>query len=73
MQGTVKFFDQERGFGFITPHEPGRDVFVRIKQVQRGGAYTISEGQRVSFDVVTDCRSSGRRCYARLNRTSEAP
>jgi cold shock protein len=54
MQGTVKFFDEDRGFGFITPADGSRDVFVHIRAVQKAGAYVLSEGQKVSFEVVTD-------------------
>jgi len=53
MQGTVKFFDDARGFGFITPDDGSRDVFVHIKAFERAGAQVLSDGQKVSFDVVT--------------------
>jgi cold shock protein len=57
MQGIVKFFNPERGFGFISPDAHGRDVFVHVKQVRGDDAHTISEGQRVSYDLVTDPRT----------------
>jgi cold shock protein len=57
MQGTVAFFNEERGFGFIRPDDGSRDVFVHIRAVQKAGAYVLSEGQRVSFDVVTNPRT----------------
>lgn len=52
--GTVKFFDAVKGFGFIQPENGDKDVFVHISAVQNGGMDTLSEGQRVSFDVVTE-------------------
>ena len=52
--GTVKFFDAKRGFGFIAPDEGGTDVFVHVTAVEQAGLTTLHEGQRVSFDVVTD-------------------
>lgn len=52
--GTVKFFNQNKGFGFIAPEDGDSDVFVHISAVQNAGMDTLSEGQRVSFDVVTE-------------------
>lgn len=52
--GTVKFFNSARGFGFITPENGEKDVFVHISAVDRAGLGTLSEGQRVSYDVVTE-------------------
>ena len=52
--GTVKFFNTTRGFGFIQPEDGTKDVFVHISAVQRAGMDTLSEGQRVSFDVVEE-------------------
>lgn len=52
--GTVKFFNSTKGFGFITPSDGSRDVFVHISAVERAGMRTLSEGQRVSYDVVTE-------------------
>jgi CspA family cold shock protein len=52
--GTVKFFNMQKGFGFITPSDGSRDVFVHISAVERAGMSTLSEGQRVSYDVVTE-------------------
>jgi cold shock protein len=56
MQGTVKFFNEERGFGFIQPDDGGRDVFVHIRAVERAGAQVLNEGQKVSFDLVVAAR-----------------
>nr|WP_272213636.1 cold-shock protein [Marinicella sp. W31]MDC2879597.1 cold-shock protein [Marinicella sp. W31] len=55
--GTVKFFNSTKGFGFIEVEGGGSDVFVHISAVERAGMGTISEGQKLSFDVVTDDRS----------------
>ena len=53
-EGTVKFFNAQRGFGFIEPSDGSKDVFVHISAVQQAGMETLSEGQKVSFDVVQD-------------------
>ena len=55
--GTVKWFNSQKGFGFIQPESGGNDVFVHISAVERAGMGTLNEGQKVSFDVVADRRS----------------
>jgi cold shock protein len=57
--GTVKFFNTQKGFGFIAPSDGSRDVFVHISAVERAGMRGLDEGQKVSFDLVTD-RKSGK-------------
>jgi CspA family cold shock protein len=52
--GTVKFFNTQKGFGFISPSDGGKDVFVHISAVQRAGLTTLMEGQKVSYDLVTE-------------------
>jgi CspA family cold shock protein len=52
--GTVKFFDTGKGFGFIQPESGEKDVFVHISAVQNAGMDTLTEGQRISFEVVTE-------------------
>ena len=52
--GTVKFFDAGKGFGFIQPESGEKDVFVHVSAVQAAGMDTLAEGQRVSFEVVTE-------------------
>jgi cold shock protein len=52
--GTVKFFNGQKGYGFIAPEGGGADVFVHISAVERAGLSTLNEGQRVNFDVETD-------------------
>lgn len=49
--GTVKFFNTTRGFGFITPQDGSKDVFVHISAVEGAGLNTLAENQQVSFDV----------------------
>jgi CspA family cold shock protein len=49
--GTVKFFNESRGFGFIRPDDGSKDVFVHISAVERAGLGTLNENQKVSFDV----------------------
>lgn len=55
--GTVKWFNATKGFGFIEPEAGGNDVFVHISAVQRSGMETLSEGQKVSYELVTDQRT----------------
>ncbi|HMN37731.1 MAG TPA: cold-shock protein [Hyphomicrobium sp.] len=57
MQGIVKWFNSQKGFGFIQPTDGGNDVFVHISAVERAGLRTLNEGQKLQFDVVTDRRS----------------
>jgi cold shock protein len=51
--GTVKWFNPDKGFGFIQPEGASKDVFVHISAVQEAGLHTLTEGQKVSFDLVT--------------------
>lgn len=55
--GTVKWFNTQKGFGFIQPDDGGKDVFVHISAVQRSGLQTLNEGQKISFEIVQDKRS----------------
>ena len=55
--GTVKWFNGQKGFGFIQPDDGGKDVFVHISAVERAGMSNLNEGQKVSFDVVADRRT----------------
>jgi CspA family cold shock protein len=57
--GTVKFFNGERGYGFIKPDDGGRDVFVHITAVESAGLKSLNEGQRISFDVEPDKKGKG--------------
>jgi len=55
----VKWFNSQKGFGFIAPDDGGNDVFVHITAVERAGLSTLNEGQKVSFDLIAD-RRTGR-------------
>ncbi len=55
--GTVKWFNETKGYGFIQPDDGGKDVFVHISAVERAGLRTLAEGQKVSYEVLTDKRS----------------
>jgi len=52
--GTVKWFNPAKGFGFIQPSDGSKDVFVHISAVEKAGIGSLQEGQKVSFDVVTE-------------------
>lgn len=56
-KGTVKWFNSQKGFGFIQPANGGQDVFVHISAVERAGMGTLNEGQNVTFDIVADQRT----------------
>jgi cold shock protein len=53
-QGTVKFFNAQKGYGFIQPTDGGKDVFVHISAVERAGMSDLHEGQKLSYDVVSE-------------------
>jgi CspA family cold shock protein len=57
--GTVKWFNGQKGYGFIQPDDGGKDVFVHISAVERAGMSSLNEGQKVSYEVVAD-RKSGK-------------
>jgi CspA family cold shock protein len=52
--GTVKFFNAQKGFGFIQPTDGSKDVFVHISAVERAGMRTLMEGQKVNYEVITE-------------------
>ena len=56
MIGQVKFFNTEKGFGFIAPEDGGKDVFVHVTAVQAAGLRGLNEGQKVNFEVEADKR-----------------
>jgi len=58
-QGTVKWFNGQKGYGFIQPDDGSKDVFVHISAVERAGMYNLNEGQKISFEVVAD-RKTGK-------------
>ena len=55
--GTVKFFNTEKGYGFIQPDDGSADVFVHISAVERAGMSSLNDGQKLSYELVTDRRS----------------
>lgn len=57
--GTVKFFNADKGFGFIKPDDGGADIFVHISAVQASGLQSLSENQKISFDTEPDRRGKG--------------
>lgn len=64
--GTVKFYNGQKGFGFITPEDGGKDVFVHVSALERAGMGGLAEGQKVGFDVETgrDGRSNATNIQA---------
>jgi CspA family cold shock protein len=52
--GTVKWFNPDKGFGFISPQDGGKDVFLHITAVQAAGMTTVKDGQKVSYEVVSE-------------------
>ena len=58
-KGTVKWFNSQKGFGFIQPESGNKDVFVHISAVERAGMSALNEGQKVTFDIVAD-RQTGK-------------
>lgn len=55
--GTVKWFNAQKGYGFIQPDDGGKDVFVHISAVERAGLNGLNDGQKVSYELVADRRS----------------
>jgi cold shock protein len=55
--GTVKWFNGQKGFGFIQPDDGSKDVFVHISAVERAGMNNLNEGQKISYEVVADQRT----------------
>ena len=63
--GTVKWFNDQKGYGFIQPDDGGKDVFVHISAVERAGLRNLAEGQKVSYELETD-RRSGKQSAGQL-------
>ncbi|HUO53271.1 MAG TPA: cold-shock protein [Rhodoblastus sp.] len=63
--GTVKWFNSQKGFGFIQPEDGGNDVFVHISAVEQAGLSGLREGQKISFEVTPD-RRTGKSSATRL-------
>jgi CspA family cold shock protein len=60
MNGTVKFFNATKGFGFIEPDEGGKDVFVHATALEAAGIRALNEGDRVSFELEDDRKGRGK-------------
>ena len=56
--GTVKWFNSAKGYGFIQPDDGGKDVFVHVSAVEAAGMHTLNEGQKVNFDIQPDKRGA---------------
>jgi cold shock protein len=69
--GTVKFFNEGKGYGFIAPDGGGNDAFVHITAVERSGMRTLRENQRVSYDLQEDRR--GKMAAVNLQSAEDAP
>src|SRR4029079_7435401 len=68
--GPVNFFNSQKGFGFITPSDGSKDVFVHISAVERAGMSTLNEGQRVNYEVLTE---RGTLAAGNLSNAERAP
>jgi len=64
--GTVKFYNGNKGYGFIAPDDGSKDVFVHDTALERAGIHSLREGQKVDFDVQTDARS-GKIAVSRIS------
>ena len=64
-KGTVKFYNAQKGFGFITPDNGGNDVFVHATALERAGMHSLSEGQKVAFNTEPD-RRTGKIAVAQI-------
>jgi len=60
IQGTVKFFNSAKGFGFIAPADGSKDVFVHVSALERAGIHSLNEGDKVSFVLEDDKRGRGK-------------
>ena len=58
-QGTIKFFNGEKGYGFIKPDDGSRDIFVHVTAVEQAGLQSLSEGQKIAYEVEPDKKGKG--------------
>ncbi len=58
-QGTVKFFNADKGYGFIKPDDGGRDIFVHVTAVEQAGLQSLNEGQRITYEIEPDKKGKG--------------
>jgi CspA family cold shock protein len=66
--GTVKWYNETKGYGFIQPDNGGKDVFVHVSAVERAGLRGLAEGQKISYDVESD-RRTGKESAGNLKTT----
>lgn len=66
--GTVKWFNPTKGYGFVAPDEGGKDIFVHISAVQKAGMRTLTQGEKISFDI--EAQKDGRAAAVNLARSS---
>ncbi|HEU4642785.1 MAG TPA: cold shock domain-containing protein [Gemmatimonadaceae bacterium] len=66
--GTVKWFNDAKGFGFITPEDGTKDLFVHHSAIQGGGFRTLAEGERVEFDVVQGTKGPAAENVVKISR-----
>ena len=71
--GIVKFFNQERGFGFITPDDGADDVFVHISSIERSGIEAVEDGMKLIFDLAADNRGKGPKAVNLRLADGDAP
>ena len=57
--GTIKFFNADKGYGFIKPDDGGRDIFVHITALEQAGLQTLTEGQRLTYEIEPDKKGKG--------------
>ena len=57
--GTIKFFNADKGYGFIKPDDGGRDIFVHITALEQAGLQSLNEGQRISYEIEPDKKGKG--------------
>ena len=71
--GTVKWFNTQKGFGFIEPSDGGKDVFVHISAVERAGLSSLKEGQKVKYEIVTAAKNRLPTCRWSSNLQQSRP
>ena len=60
VNGTVKFFNHSRGFGFVSPDDGGKDVFLHVTALEQAGVPSVDEGDKLTFEIADDARGRGK-------------